>query len=460
MSTKGLASFHFSLPNILRPKGGTSERSIKTKRNIIFSLLIKGGSIIISLVSVPLTIDYINPNQYGIWITLSSIVGWVGFFDVGFGNGLRNKFAECVSMGHHRLARVYVSTTYALITILVLIILGVFFLINPFITWSKILNAPPSMEHELGVLAIIVFSFFCLQFILQLLNTIVTANQESAKSSMFTFLSSLFSLLVVFILVKYTKSNLILLGITMSFTPVIVLLFSSVLLYNGKYKQYAPSASLVKFRFVRRLMGLGIKFFVIQIAALILFQTDNIIITHLFGPSEVTNFNVAYKLFAVVLMAFTIVMTPLWSAITDAYSKNDLEWIKGVMNKMRMIWICLVVTTFFLLIVSPYIFKLWLGSSVEISFVLSLSLCIYVITQTWQTIHVYFLNGVGKIHLQLYLVVICAIVNIPLAIFFAKIFGPSGVILSNSFLFMGMGMLFYLQSKKILDKVANGIWNK
>src|SRR5690606_7162947 len=70
------------------------ERSIKAKKNIAISLAIKGVSICISFIMVPLTIDYINPSRYGIWLTLSSIVGWFSFFDVGLTQGLRNKFAE------------------------------------------------------------------------------------------------------------------------------------------------------------------------------------------------------------------------------------------------------------------------------------------------------------------------------------------------------------------------------
>src|SRR5512137_2137737 len=87
------------------------ERSVKAKKNILYAVVIKGISIAISLVLVPLTLHYVNPTQYGIWLTLSSIIAWFGFFDIGFGNGLRNKFAEAKAKGDHELARTYVSTT-------------------------------------------------------------------------------------------------------------------------------------------------------------------------------------------------------------------------------------------------------------------------------------------------------------------------------------------------------------
>src|SRR5665647_2463811 len=128
--------------------GGTT-RSKKAKRNIFFSILIQGISIAISLILVPLTIHYINPTQYGIWLTLSSIIGWFAFFDIGFGNGLRNKFAESVAKGQFKLARIYVSTTYAVLSIIIFFILLLFFCINPFLNWAKILNTPANMANEL-----------------------------------------------------------------------------------------------------------------------------------------------------------------------------------------------------------------------------------------------------------------------------------------------------------------------
>jgi len=113
MKSKVLAGFSV-LKNSIN-KG--HQRSVKAKKNILASFIIRGCNIAISLVLVPLTIHYVNPTQYGIWLTLSSIIGWFGFFDIGFGNGLRNKFAEAIAKGEHELARIYLSTTYAILSI-------------------------------------------------------------------------------------------------------------------------------------------------------------------------------------------------------------------------------------------------------------------------------------------------------------------------------------------------------
>ncbi|MEX2592069.1 MAG: polysaccharide biosynthesis protein [Anditalea sp.] len=436
------------------------KRSVKAKKNILGSFVIKGGSIAISLILVPLTINYVNPTSYGIWLTLSSMVGWFSFFDIGFGHGLRNKFAASIAKGEFQLAREYISTTYAILSLIIGGILLLFFFINPFLEWASILNTPSNMSDELRVLALIVFTFFCLQFVLKLITTVLTANQEPAKASFFNFLGSLFSLMVIFILTKTTEGNLIYLGAALSFTPVLVLSASSIWFYAHDYRKYSPSIKLVRFGLAGNLMNLGIKFFVIQIGALVLFSTNNIIITQLFGPSQVTPFNIAYKLFSVVTMGFGIIATPLWSAFTDAYVREEFGWIKNTLSKMKKIWLWAIVASGGMLVCSPFLYKIWIGDGVDVPYGLSLAMSFFVIASIWQTIHVFFLNGIGKIKMQLYLVSASALLNIPMAIYLGKAFGLVGITLASTLLFTVMGIIFSIQTHKILNRTATNIWDQ
>jgi len=436
------------------------ERSVNAKKNILASIIIKGCSILISLFLVPLTIHYLNPTRYGIWLTLSSIIGWLGFFDIGFGNGLRNKFAESVAMGKHELARVYVSTTYAILSIIIASVLILFFIINPFLNWSKILNTPGTMSGELSVLALIVFVFFCLQFVLQLITTVLTANQQPAKASLFNLIGSLFSLAVIFILTKTTSGNLIYLGAAFGFAPILVLGISSIWFYSHGYRQYAPSVKFVKFNYARDLMSLGVKFFVLQISAVIIYQTSNIIIAQLFGPAQVTPYNIAYKYFSIIPMGFGIIMLPFWSAFTEAWTKNDIEWIRNTIRKLTMIWAILSFLAVIMFIFSNFIYRLWVGKGIVVPLGLSGVMAAYVIVNAWCGIYSQFLNGVGKIKLQLYSGLLAAILNIPLAIYLGKHFGISGVILSTFLLAAISAIWSPIQYFKLINNTAKGIWNR
>jgi O-antigen/teichoic acid export membrane protein len=436
------------------------DRSVNIKKNIIGLFIIRGGSIAISFILVPLTIRYVNPTQYGIWLTLSSIVAWFSFFDIGFGNGLRNKFAEAIAKGDTGLAKIYISTTYAILAIVISCMLVLFFCVNPFINWARILNAPPNMGQELTTLALIVFVFFCLQFVLQLITTVITANQRPAKASIFNFLGSLFSLVVIFILTKTTSGNLIYLGIALGITPVLVLAASSAWFYTHEYKTYAPSLKYVRFNYARDLMSLGIKFFFIQIAAIIFYQTDNIIIAQLFGPRQVTPYNIVYKYFSVVTMVLSIVMVPLWSAFTEAWVKKDMDWIKGTLRKLQIWWIVMSVGTSILVVCSDFVYRIWVGNEIKIPFAMSLVMAVYIIINAWNGIYSQFLNGVGKVRLQLLLAVIGSALNIPFAIFLAKNTGIYGVILATTIISLASAIFAPIQCKKIINNKASGIWAK
>lgn len=437
-----------------------NQRSINAKKNILIIAVLKGCSIAISLFIVPITIHYVNPTRYGIWLTLSSIVGWFSFFDVGLGNGLRNKFAEAVAIGKHDLARVYVSTTYAILAIIISVILLIFCCINPFLNWPRLLNTPADMGGELRILALIVFGFFCLQFVLRLITTIITANQQPAKASIFDFLGSLFSLSIIYILTKTTSGNLIYLGTVFSFTPVVVLTASSLWFYTHKYKIYAPSLKFVKFKFARDLMNLGIKFFIIQMASVILYQTSNVIIAHLFGPEQVTPYNIAYKYFGVITMTFSIVMMPFWSAFTEAWFKKDVAWIKNTVNKLILLWILVAITALVMFVFSGFIYRMWVGKEIKVPVSVSVVMALYVVLNGWCGIFSQFLNGVGKVKLQLYFGIFGAIINIPMAIFLGKHLGIYGVVLSTVILAMISAVWSPIQYRKIVNNTAKGIWNK
>lgn len=436
------------------------ERSIKAKKNILFSLIIKGLSIVISLLLVPLTIHYVNPTRYGVWLTLSSIIAWFGFFDIGFGNGMRNKLAEAIAKGDHLAARVYVSTTYGVLSMIIAAALIIFICINPFLDWSRILNTPADMAGELSVLALIVFVFFCIQFVLQLITTILTANQEPAKASFYNLLGSLFSLIIIFTLTKTTSGNLIYLGTVLSLTPVLVLLLSSLWYFNHEYKKYSPSVKYIKFKFARDLMTLGLKFFIIQIASVVIYQTSNIIIAQLFGPSEVTPFNIAFKYFGIISLGFGIVMTPFWSAFTEAWIKKDISWIRNTMKRLMQLWGLVGIVALIMLIFSKSVYRLWVGEEIKVQFSISFVMAGYVLLNAWNAIFSHFLNGVGKIKLQLYSAAFAALANIPLGIFLGKQLGIYGVVLATTILASVSSIWSPLQYFKLINNKAKGIWNK
>lgn len=437
------------------------ERSVKAKKNILSSFVFKGISIIISLLLVPLTIDYLNPTKYGIWITLMSVIAWFNFFDIGLGNGLRNKFATAKAEEKDELARTYISTTYAIISIISVALFIVFFIVNQFLDWGKILNTSSDLV-ELEKLVFIVFSVFCLQFIFKLINVVFIADQRPAMSGLINTIGSLFSLITVVILMKTTQGSLLYLGASFSIINLVVPLLAGVWFFNTSYKKYKPSLKHVDFSHLKELMSLGLRFFVMQGAALVVFMTDNIIISQISGPQDVTPYNIAYKYFGIVTMVFTIITTPLWSAYTEAYVKKDFMWIRQITKKVYQLWGVVFVGLLLMLFLSDYAYHLWIGDKVIVPFLLSSIMALWVMISTSTMVFSNFLSGISKIKLSLWHSVFVSIANIPLSIYFAKNLGmgSAGVILASVICIFPRAVFQPIQYWKIINEKATGIWNK
>jgi O-antigen/teichoic acid export membrane protein len=439
-----------------------SARTLKAKKNIAALFALRAVSILTNFLLVPLTLNYLNPTKYGIWLTLTSVLTWVNVLDIGLGTGLRNKFAEAVAKGRDDLARFYVSTSYAFIAMLAGLAILVFWVVNPMLHWAAILNTPPDMEAELSSLARIVFTFFCLRVVFGLIGTILVADQRPAMNSVLEVTANILSLLVIYFLTKSTESSLYWLGFVISSSVLLVPLLANFWYFNRKYKKYLPSVKWVNVKYARELMSLGLQFFFLQMAGIVIFSTSNIIITQFFGPAEVTPFNIAFKYYGVASMAFLMVLTPFWTAYTDAYVKKEREWIERTNRKLKNAWFAMAAGVALMTVCADRVYALWVGDQIHVPFSLSVAMACYVLIIAWSNIFAYFINSTGKLRLQLWAAVIEALLNIALAILLAKNLGlrSTGVTLATCLALLPACFVWPIQMKKLLAGTEDSIWTK
>ena len=440
------------LQKILSILNKGDERSILIKKNIVLSFIFKGIGMLISLLYVPITLHYLNPTRYGIWMTLTSIVAWFGLFDVGLGNGLRNKLAAALAINEYEKANKYVSTTYAILILIFIVLLVFFFIGNIWIDWTWVLNTPQSYKKELSLLAIVVFSAFSVKFVLQIIGTILTADQRPAFGSSFEVIGSALGLFAIWILTRINSTSLLAFGICVMFIPVIVFLIASIFFYSNRYAFLKPSLKKIDFTCAKDLAGLGVKFFLIQIAVLVIFQTSNILIAQLFSPAEVTPYNIAFKYFSLLTMVWGILMTPLWSAYTNAITKNDFEWMRNIISRLNKFMIVTLFVLILMIIGAKVIIGFWTSNQVNISTAMIGIFAIYTAISIWNNIYANFLNGVSQIRIQIYTSIAAALLHIPLAICLVKYahMGPEGVVLSMTITLSFFAIAGPLQTRKIL----------
>lgn len=436
-------------------------RSIAIKRNIIGSLFLKCISILISLQVVPLTIGYINPTRYGIWLTLSSIIAWLSYFDLGFANGFRNRFAEAKANGDLKLAKEYVSTTYAVLFLLFSFILMIAIVINNFLDWGNILNIDPIYNEELKLVFGILACFFCLNIVASVFTTMLIANQKPALTSLIQTSGQVLAFICIYILTQTTSGNLTYLAFAFSGIPCFFIIIISVIMFSTKnYKDLSPSFSYIRFGLTKKILGLGGQFFIIMISMLFIFQFINIILSRVEGPEAVTQYNIAFKYFNVLYMVSIIILAPFWSGFTDAYVKQDFSWMKAMVKKLEKLWLLCVPILIIMLFFSDKLYVWWIGDSVQIPFTLSLCLALYTLFHIGGSVYMYIINGTSKLRIQLIIYVIFAIITIPIMNYTCKMYGVEGILIVPTIVFAIQAFIGKIQIYKIVNSTAKGIWLK
>lgn len=436
-------------------------RSVKANKNVIFMLFFRGINILISLMYVPLLINSLSPYRYGIWLTITSIMAWLNLFDMGLGNGLRNKLSESIAKNDTKEAKYLVSTAYASIAMLALVLNALFFIITKYLDWSNILNVPATMRQEVTTLVNMVFILVSVQFVLSIINSMLLAFQKPAYSSLITTVGQILAFgAVSFCVLVLKDSSLFNLGLIISLSPVLMLILFTLYIFIKEFRLYSPNFRYIKFSYLNKILSLGVKFFAIQIITIILFQTCNIIIAQNIGQEGVTEYNIAYKYIGLIYMVFSIIVTPYWSASTEAYARGDLEWIKQSVKKLNFIAFLLSLAGLGLLLFSDFTYKLWIGKSIVADYkTLGLALIYFVLLIRYST-YGYILNGIGKIHIQLIITSIVAAFFIPATIFLSKKFGLNGVFLSLILTAFVNATWSSIQFKKIINGKAKGLWIK
>ena len=437
-----------------------SERSVLVKKNIIFNSLLQGIGILCSFLLVPLTLNYLNAEEYGVWLTLTSIVTWFNVCEIGIGLGLQNRLGECMALKDYKKGRDYVTVTYVVLTLIILVFLLLFFVVNAFIDWRKILNIWTLSAEAISSVVVIVVIFFAISFVVKTIGVVLAADQRTSIRSLLGLLGNVLSLVIIFILTRTTPSSLFKVALVFSASPVFISLLGTAILFRGRYRQLKPNFTKVNFKLAKNLIGLSLNFFVLQASSIIVFSTSNVIIARLMGPQDVTIYNICFKYFNVITLLFNLVLSPMWPAYTNAYALSDFEWMRNSIKKTRMMWYWVSLLSIFMLLVSPIVYSIWVGDKVHVPFIMSVAMAVYVIVGNWNNIYAQMLSGVGKIRLSIFNSLFNAIIFIPLGIYFTKYLGAIGVTIAMTVTILTSTFWQPIQSYKIIRGTAKGLWNK
>lgn len=383
----------------------SGEKDKQIINNMLGAFAIKGGALIISLLSFPAYIRYFdNQVVLGLWFTVLSVMIWVLSFDFGIGNGLRNKLVSAIVQGDKKEIKAYISSAYVIIAAIVMVGIFIGYVISSFIDWNLIFNISKSTVSEETMLFTVrcVFIGVMLQFLFRLISSILYSLQKSAMTNLLALITSVVQLIFVLVAPTYSvETNLKMLSIANVACVNIPLIVASFIVFKTKLKGCAPS-----FRYFTRskalnVLSLGGIFFWNQIMYMIIVVTNEFFITKFSGPEYVVDYQIYNKLFTLVGSLFMLALTPMWSAVTKALNEKDAIWLEKTYKILNYLVILAVVCQLLMIPFLQIIINIWLcENTITVNYMFALVFALYGSIFIYQSMLSTIVCGMGKMKLQ------------------------------------------------------------
>jgi len=422
-------------------------------RRVAISAAAMAGAIglatLVSLISIPLTVKYLGPERYGVWLTISSLLTWLAITDMGFGgSALINVLAEARGRDDINAARAFVSTALFGLCGIAFTLLLIFFVSFSYVPWDAVFNTNGVIDPtELKITVGLAFIIFTLMFPINLVNGVYSSYQEGYIGSIWTMVANLVSLISLIVVVHF-KGGLPLLVLALSGSRLIVLLMSGGYLFWVRHSEIRPSTSAFSFKCFKRLSNLGWKYLLQQLAGIGMFQSQPIMISQSLGPQQVGVFAVTVRILELPLTFVRLFSYPLVAAYGEAKARNEWPWIWETVRRsiFGSISAALIFVVPLAIIAKPLI-DWWVDSTLVPPTSLVVILSCYVLLNATITPIAAFFTGIEWISAQAIIGIINALVTVGLAFILLPLMKIPGIglaiLVGILFNVLGQGFLIW-----------------
>jgi O-antigen/teichoic acid export membrane protein len=382
--------------------------------------------IVTSLVSVPLTVHYLGTEQYGLWITITSVSALLGFADLGLSNGLMNAVSDAHGKDDRDAAGTYVSSAVAMLVVVAFALGVVFVLIYPLVPWERVFNVASDRASDVAGRAFAVFVAVTLVGIpLGVVTSTQLGYQEGYRNGAWQAAGAVFSL-VGLVVAIWAEASLPWLVLAIGSGPLLATILNGAGLLRRR-PWLSPRRRSATWSAARLLLRLGVLFFVLQLAFVVAFQTDYIVIAQILGVSAVTTYAIPMKLFMTIPMLLGFGLLPLWPAYREALTRRDLSWVRRTLVRSLQITAAISIPLSLVLVVfgRPLI-ELWVGPEVVLTTGLLVALGVWMVVYSISFAISVFLNGANVIGFQVVLAIAMVVTNLALSIVLTHAVGVSG----------------------------------
>lgn len=414
------------------PEGRSAERNRRIAWSIAVSIAARGVSIAVGFITVPLMVAYLGAERYGMWLTLSSIVAILGPLDLGIGNGLRQLVAKANGDEDDALARRGVSTALILLCAVALVMLVVAPILGAVIPWASVYNvSTPLAVAEAGPTTVVLLSLFAIGLPLSVVGVVQAARQSAYLTSVWSIAGGLASIAGL-LLVIASQGGLPVLVLAFSGAALLAALLNMGLYFGRQARAIAPRVRDFSSTLTRPLLTTGMVFLVLQVAGLVGYEIDNLVIAQVLGPTYVQQYAIPMKLFMLAPAIVAVGLMPLWPAYREAITRGDASWVHRTLTRsLRVTFGVNVAAAIALVILGPFILNVWVGDAVTTSPALLVCMGMWAVAFSMSAALAMLLNAANAIRVQAALAVMMATGNAILSIVLVGSIGIIGAVIGS-----------------------------
>jgi O-antigen/teichoic acid export membrane protein len=412
------------------PEGRANERYRRVLLTAAASLGSRGVAILTMLISLPLTLHYLGHDRYGMWMTISSVVGLLGFADLGLGNGLLNAISNADGRGDRDDARRYTTSALLMLSTVALVLGVAFALVYPWVPWGKLFNVKTAQAaRESGPAVAAFMACFLCNLPLAVVQRVQVGYQEGLAANLWQCLASLLGFAALLVAI-FLHAGLVWLIAAMAGGPCVAYLINSAVVFGVQKPWLRPARSAMHFAAALRLLRMGSMFFILQITCAMAFTADNIIVARVLGSDAVPTYAISARMFAIPSLVVALAINPLWPAYGEALARGDVAWVRRTLYRSLQLTLAIVVpSAVFLVLTGAFIVRVWTHDpNVVPSLGLLLGLGTWLIIGQVANSLATFLNGIHVIRFQAVVCLLAAFVNLWASVVLTRRIGVAGVI--------------------------------
>jgi O-antigen/teichoic acid export membrane protein len=380
------------------------------------------------LLVVPLTVRYLGPERYGVWMVLLSILDVLALTNFGFGNALISIIARHSARGERGAIARYISTAVVALSLIATILAILAFMALLLVPWGAVYGLPSGrLSEEAQHTTAVLMAVFCLTLPAGLISQIRLGRQEGYVNAWSDAASSVLVIAFVIIAIKLAAGFPVVAG-AVAVGPLLPLLANWVLLIRAN-PDFRPGIRKASYEYLKLLLSSGSLFFILSVAALISFSADNFVAAQVLGPAAVTAYAVPNRLVTAVIGLIALLASPLWPAYADAQTRQDYTWIRWAFRRSLIITVSMaVVGAVILLLAGTDLVRFWSRGEVAPHGALLWGFATWLVLGTAVTTLGVLLNAMHIFRPRIIWATLQACANIVISVFLARTIGVAGLI--------------------------------